>query len=60
VLFELGVGRRTSDRTEQDRKKVKRVIFHPFGELTEAIYIINCAVGELLDEITCAKSQNEI
>ena len=29
VLFELGVGRRTSDRTEQDRKKVKKGYISP-------------------------------
>jgi len=62
VRFELGVGRRKKDRTEQDRtgKKSQRVIFHLFGEITEAIYIKNCVVGELFNVITCAKFQNEI
>jgi len=27
---------------------------------TEAIYIKNCVVGDLVDVITCAKFQNEI
>ena len=53
-------------RTGQDRKKVseksqKGYMSHIWGEApTEAIYIKNCAVGDLVDVITCAKFQNEI
>ena len=44
--------------TGQDRKKVTKGLY--FTYLTEAIYIKNCVVGDLLDVITCVKFQNEI
>ena len=58
VRFELGVGPR---KKGQDRKKVTSYISPIWGEApTQAIYIKNCGVGDLLDVITCAKFQNEI
>jgi len=43
-------------------KKVTKGYISPlWGEApTQAIYIKNCVVGDLLDVITCAKFQNEI
>jgi len=64
--FELGVGTRKKgqDRTRQDRtgrKSQKGYISPIWGEApTQAIYMKNCIVGDLLDVITCAKFQNEI
>jgi len=53
----------STGRTGQNRRKSnKRFIFHLFGEKppTEAIYIKNCVVGDLVDVITRAKFQSEI
>ena len=49
-------------RCTGQEKSHNRVIFHLFGEKTptEAIYIKNFIVGDVLDVITCAKFQNEI
>jgi len=61
--FELGVCARKK-RTGQDRtgKKSQKGYISPIcGEApTEAMYMKICAVGDVLDLITCAKSQNEI
>ena len=48
--------------TGQDIKKSQKgYISHIWGEApTEAIYIKNCVVSDVLDIITCAKFQNEI
>ena len=48
--------------TVHDRKKSQTGYISPiWGEApTQAIYIKNCVVGDLLDIITCAKFQNEI
>jgi len=49
------------DRTGQEKKSQKGYISPNWGEApTEAIYIKNCVVVELVDVITCAKFQNEI
>ena len=43
------------------KKSQKGYISHIWGEAaTEAIYIKNCVVGDLVDVIACAKFQNEI
>jgi len=43
------------------KKSQKGYISPIWGEApTEAIYIKNCVVGDLVDVITCAKFQNEI
>ena len=46
----------------QDRKKSQKGYISPiWGEApTEAIYIKNCVVNDVLDVITCAKFQYEI
>ena len=44
--------------TGQDRKKVTKGLY--FTYLTEAIYIKNCVVSDILDVITCAKFQTGI
>jgi len=46
----------------QDRKKSQKGYISPiWGEApTEAIYIKNCVVSDVLDVIACAKLQNEI
>jgi len=56
--FELSVGRRKKDRT---RKKSRKGYISPiWGEApTEAIYIKNVVVGDILDVTSCAKFQNE-
>jgi len=57
--FELGVGGRKKDRTG---KKSQTGYNSPiWGEAPiQAICIKNCVVGNLLDDITCAKFQNKI
>ena len=51
--------REKKDRT--GKKSQKGYISPIWGEApTQAIYIKNCVVGDLLDIITCAKFQNEI
>ena len=51
-------GGHKKDRTE---KSQKGYISPTWGEApTEAIYIKNCVVSEVLDVITCAKFQSEI
>jgi len=42
-------------------KKLQKGYISPIWEEspTEAIYIKNCVVGDLVDVITCAKFQNE-
>ena len=61
--FELGVGAR-KNRTGQNRtgKKSQKGYISPIcgNALTEAMYMKICLVGDVLDVITCAKSQNEI
>jgi len=48
-------------RTGQEIKSQKGYISPIWGEApTEAICVKNCAVGDLLNVITCAKFQNEI
>jgi len=54
--------REKKDRTGQEEKKSQKGYISPiWGEApTQAIYIKNCVVGDLLEVITCAKFQNEI
>ena len=48
-------------RTGQEIKSQKGYISPIWGEApTEAIYIKNCVVSDVIDIITCAKFQNEI
>jgi len=48
-------------RTGQEKKSQQGYISPISGKApTEAIYIKNCVVGDLVDVITCAKFQNEI
>jgi len=51
-----------TDSTGQDRKKVTKGLYFTYlGRApTEAIYIKNCVLGDLVDVIMCAKFQNEI
>jgi len=49
------------DRTGQENKSQKGYISPIWGEApTEATYIKNCVVCDLVDVMTCAKFQNEI
>ena len=49
------------DRTGQENKSQKGYISPIWGEApTEAIYIKNCVVGDLVDVIRYAKFQNKI
>jgi len=58
VRFELGVGRRKKDR----KKVTKGYTYSPIWAeaLTEAMYIKNRVVSDVLDVITCTKFQNDI
>jgi len=48
-------------RTGQENKSQKGYISPIWAEApTEAIYIKDCVVGDLVDVITCSKFQNEI
>ena len=53
---------RVNKKKGQDRKKWQKGYISPiWGEApTEAIYIKNCVVSDVLDVITCAEFQNEI
>jgi len=54
--------KKNSTGQDTTRKKSQKCYISPiWGEApTEAIYIKNCVVGDLVDVITCAKFQNEI
>jgi len=53
------VKKKIKDRT--GKKSQKGYVSPSWGEAdTEAIYIKNCVVSDVLDVITCAKFQNEI
>ena len=56
------VKKKEKDSTGKDRKKSQKGYISPIcGEApSEAIYIKNCVVDDVLDIITCAKFQHEI